>query len=272
MAGGNVKLGFIGAGKMGGAILTAILEGKLVAKTHVVVCEATKDIATKTKKHFGCEVTLDPMYVVANCDTIFLAVKPQDLDAILQKIAPALTEKQVVVSIAAGKKIKGIRKIIGKKPSLVRVMPNLPVLVKSGMVVYSPDAATPDADVRRVSKFLSSCGSAIELPESNMDAVTALSGSGPAFFAYFMTLMANAGVALGLPPDAARLLANKTMLGTAKYLEKTRQDPAEFIKSVCSPKGTTEAGMKKLSAKSLANIVSATLTAAAKRSQELSNA
>ena len=148
-------------------------------------------------------------------------------------------------------------------------MPNLPVLVGEGMVAYAPDTSAKPADVKLVAKLLGSCGTAIQLEERHFDAVTALSGSGPAFFAYVMEAMAAAGEKLGLPADAARLLSNKTMLGTARYLAETGQDPQAFIRAVCSPKGTTEAGMKKLEASSTAAALEKTLAAAAKRSAEL---
>ncbi len=261
------KIGFIGCGKMGGAILGAFLKNGVVTDD-VLVCDACEDTLAKYRK-MKIAVTDSPADVAACCRTIFLAVKPQDFDAMLSGIAHRLGPSKLVVSIAAGKTLARIRELAGPGPRLVRVMPNLPVLVGEGMVAYAPDASAKAADVKLVAKLLGSCGTAIQLDECHFDAVTALSGSGPAFFAYVMVAMAAAGEKLGLPADAARLLSNKTMLGTARYLADTKQDPQAFIRAVCSPKGTTEAGMKKLEASSVASALDKTLAAAAKRSAEL---
>ena len=127
----------------------------------------------------------------------------------------------------------------------------------------------PGQSGRLVARLLASCGEVLELDERHFDAVTALSGSGPAFFAYLMQAMARAAEALGLPADAARLLANQTMLGTARYLRERRQDPDAFIQAVCSPKGTTAAGMAVLEKSGVARVLERTLAAAARRSREL---
>ena len=261
------KLGFIGCGKMGGAILAAFLRTG-VATDDVLVCDANEETLAKYRK-MKIAVTDSPADVAACCRTIFLAVKPQDFDALVSGNAHRLGPSKLVVSIAAGKTLARIRELAGPGPRLVRVMPNLPVLVGEGMVAYAPDASAKAADVKLVARLLGSCGTAIQLEERHFDAVTALSGSGPAFFAYVMEAMAAAGEKLGLPADAARLLSNKTMLGTARYLAETAQDPQAFLRAVCSPKGTTEAGMKKLEASSVSSVLDKTLAAAAKRSAEL---
>lgn len=261
------KIGFIGCGKMGGAILSAFLKNG-VGAADVLVCDAREETLAAYRK-MKIAVTDSPADVAACCRTVFLAVKPQDFDALVSGIAHRLGPSKLVVSIAAGKTLARIRELAGPGPRLVRVMPNLPVLVGEGMVAYAPDSSAKPADVKLVAKLLGSCGTAIQLEERHFDAVTALSGSGPAFFAYVMEAMAAAGEKLGLPADAARLLSNKTMLGTARYLAETRQEPQAFIRAVCSPKGTTEAGMKKLEASSTAAALEKTLAAAAKRSAEL---
>ncbi|MBQ6923439.1 MAG: pyrroline-5-carboxylate reductase [Kiritimatiellae bacterium] len=261
------KIGFIGCGKMGGAILSAFLKNG-VGADDVLVCDAREETLAAYRK-MKIAVTDSPADVAACCRTVFLAVKPQDFDALVSGIAHRLGPSKLVVSIAAGKTLARIRELAGPGPRLVRVMPNLPVLVGEGMVAYAPDTSAKPADVKLVAKLLGSCGTAIQLEERHFDAVTALSGSGPAFFAYVMEAMAAAGEKLGLPADAARLLSNKTMLGTARYLAETGQDPQAFIRAVCSPKGTTEAGMKKLEASSTAAALEKTLAAAAKRSAEL---
>ena len=264
-------VGFIGAGKMGGAILSSFLEKGLVERKNVLVCEANAERAAAARERFGVNVTTAPEVIASACDVIFLAVKPQDWDDVVERLAPDLRASQLIVSIAAGKKLALLRELAGPKPRLARVMPNLPVLVGEGMVAYTLAEPARPADRKLVAKLLESCGHAVELEEKLFDAVTALSGSGPAFFAYVMRQMALAGEKLGLPPEAAALLSNQTMLGTAAYLAGTKQDPEAFIKAVCSPKGTTEAGMRELSASDVSEILGKTLDAAARRSAELSN-
>lgn len=261
------KIGFIGCGKMGGAILAAFLKSGVDADS-VLVCDASEDTLAKYRK-MKIAVTDTPTDVAEFCQTIFVAVKPQDFDALLTRIQPRLNAKKLIVSIAAGKTLGRIRELVGAGPRLVRVMPNLPVLVGAGMVAYAPDVSAKPADVKLVAKLLGACGETVKLEEKHFDAVTALSGSGPAFFTYVMQAMAEAGEKLGLPAEAARKLSNQTMFGTAKYLAETAQDPNAFIKAVCSPKGTTEAGMKKLTASSVMSAMEKTLAAAAKRSAEL---
>ena len=261
------KLGFVGCGKMGGAMLGAFLKSGIDADD-VLVCDASEEILAKYRK-MKIAVTDSPADVAACCRTIFLAVKPQDYDAVVSSMAHRFGPSKLVVSIAAGKTLARLRELAGPGPRLVRVMPNLPVLVGEGMVAYAPDASARKADVALVARLLGACGTAVRLDERHFDAVTALSGSGPAFFAYVMEAMAAAGEKLGLPADVARLLSNRTMLGTARYLAETAQDPQAFIRAVCSPKGTTEAGMKKLTASSVATALDKTLAAAAKRSAEL---
>ena len=261
------KLGFVGCGKMGGAMLGAFLKSGIDADD-VLVCDASEEILAKYRK-MKIAVTDSPADVAACCRTIFLAVKPQDYDAVVSGMAHRFGPSKLVVSIAAGKTLARLRELAGPGPRPVRVMPNLPVLVGEGMVAYAPDASAKKADIALVARLLGACGTAVRLDERHFDAVTALSGSGPAFFAYVMEAMAAAGERLGLPADVARLLSNRTMLGTARYLAETAQDPQAFIRAVCSPKGTTEAGMKKLTASSVATALDKTLAAAAKRSAEL---
>ena len=263
----NYELGFIGAGKMGGAILSAII-GAGTSPASALVCDASPQ-ARERLAALGAAVCEDPAKVARECRTVFVAVKPQDFDALLASLAGILKKSQLVVSIAAGKTLSTMRALLGPKPRLVRVMPNLAALVGEGMMVYAPDASASAADVRCVEALLATCGRVLRLDESLFDAVTALSGSGPAFYAFAMKAMADGGAALGLPPDAALALALQTMLGTSKYLAQTGQDADSFIKAVCSPKGTTEAGMKVLSRSSVASAFAKTLAAAARRSAEL---
>lgn len=260
-------LGFIGAGKMGGAILSAVLDGGQDA-SRVAVCDANSDALVRFKER-GAFTTDAALVVAENSRTVILAVKPQDLNGLMDAIAPKLKLSQLVISIAAGKSLATLRSHLGSAPALIRVMPNLAALVGEGMMVYSADASASNEDTALAEAILSKCGKTLCLEERHFDAVTALSGSGPAFLAYTIKAMADGGEALGLSPEAATTLALQTMLGTAKYLIESKQPFPAFINAVSSPGGTTEAGMRVLANSELVQSISKTLSAAARRSAEL---
>jgi len=263
------KIGFLGVGKMGEAILGSLIRTAGMPPSQFIACDTNAGRLALIRRRYKVKVVDDADALPEACGTIFLAIKPQDLDQVLESLAPALTRKHLLVSIVAGKSLARLQELSGGRPRLVRVMPNLNVAVGAGMCVFTPGATARAADRRLVAKLLSSCGEALELDEQHFDAVTALSGSGPAFFAYVMQAMARGAEALGLPAEAARLLANQTMLGTAKTLREGGQEPDAFIQAVCSPKGTTAAGMAVLEKSGVARALDRTLRAAARRSREL---
>jgi len=264
-----MKIGFLGAGKMAEAILSSVIQGGC-EPWEVMACDKSEERRKLMEKQYQVIVTDDPALAVKSCKVLVLAVKPQDFDALLTGIKDKLTEKHLLISIAAGKTLAAIKKVAGSRPRVVRVMPNLALMVQEGMSVYCPAKNAKPADKRLVAQIFGGAGSALELPEKHFDAVTALSGSGPAFFAYALQAMIAGGVALKLPKDAARLLAEQTLIGTGIYLQKTGRDIAEFIQAVTSPKGTTAAGMAVLEKSTVKAAYAKTLAAAAARSAELS--
>lgn len=257
-------IGFFGAGKMAEGILAAMpsVRGVLMAEKDVT---RAKDL----QKRLGVKVVADVREVAKKAELIFLAVRPQDVDAVAAEVRESLTEKQTLVSIVAGKTLAKLRAAFGKKVKLIRVMPNLALRAKAGMCAVCAAKGTPTESTERVVKILGGAGEAVVLKEKDFDAVTALSGSGPAYFAYMEEAMAEAGVKLGLKKDVARLLAEQTMYGTAKFLRESGADLKAFIGGVCTKGGTTAAGMEKLANPQFKKIVAETLAAAAKRSKEL---
>ncbi len=257
-------IGFFGAGKMAEGILAAMpsVRGVLMAEKDVT---RAKDL----QKRLGVKVVADVKEVAKKTELIFLAVRPQDVDAVAAEVRESLTEKQTLVSIVAGKTLAKLRAAFGKKVKLIRVMPNLALRAKAGMCAVCAAKGTPTESTERVVKILGGAGEAVVLKEKDFDAVTALSGSGPAYFAYMEEAMAEAGVKLGLKKDVARLLAEQTMYGTAKFLRESGADLKAFIGGVCTKGGTTAAGMEKLANPQFKKIVAETLAAAAKRSKEL---
>lgn len=263
------KIGFFGAGKMAEGILAAASLAKDFDPKRVLMAEKIPARAKELEKKYGVYTTQDAREVARAASLIFLAVRPQDVAALAAEVRPLLTKRALVVSIAAGKSLATLRKALGREARLVRVMPNLALRAKEGMCALCPAKNATAADVRKVAKILNGAGRTVVLEERHFDAVTALSGSGPAFFAYMEQAMAAGGVALGLPADAARLLAEQTMLGTAAFLRQSGADLEAFISGVATPGGTTAAGMDVMRASEFGKIVAATLKAAADRSAEL---
>ena len=252
-----MKIGFFGAGKMAEGILSAIDN-----KRNVVMAEKVEARAKELKAKYGVKVVADVKEVAKKCDYLFLAVRPQDVDSVAAEVKPLLKKGQTLVSIVAGKTLAKLRAAFGAKAKLIRVMPNLALRAKAGMCAITAKDAV-------VEKILGGAGATVVLKEKDFDAVTALSGSGPAYFAYMEEAMAEGGVALGLKPAVARLLAEQTMYGTAKFLRESGMELRPFIDGVCTKGGTTAAGMKFLSAPIFKKTVAKTLAAAAKRSKEL---
>ena len=265
----KTKLGFLGAGKMAEGILAAAALQKDYDPQSVLMAEIVIPRAKELSKKHHVRTTADVKDVAKEAPLIFLSVKPQDVETVAKEIKPLLTKKQIVVSIVAGKSLATLRKLLGPNARLIRVMPNLALRAKEGMCALCPAKNATSADVKRVAKILNGAGKTIVLKEKAFDAVTALSGSGPAFFAFMEQAMTEGGMKLGLKEDEARLLAEQTMLGTAAYLRQSGADLETFINGVATKGGTTAAGMDVLRASEFQKIVADTLAAAANRSAEL---
>ncbi|RJQ51320.1 MAG: pyrroline-5-carboxylate reductase [Nitrospiraceae bacterium] len=255
-----MKTGFIGGGNMAEALIKG-------AKGKILVSEPREDRRQYLEKTYDVETTLSNMEVANSCDIIILAVKPQNMETVLDEISPAVTEGKTVVSIAAGVTLGYLSSRL-KTKRLVRVMPNTPALVREGMTVMSLCECFSDDAVSAIREIFMSVGELVVLPEKYMDAVTALSGSGPAFIALFIEAMTEAGTKLGLDEDIASTLAVQTAIGTAGLL-KTGLTPAKLREMVTSPGGTTAAGLSVFREKRLNDIVSAALTSARNRAGEL---
>ena len=238
-------------------------------KSCVIMAEKVSERAAELTRKYGVATTDDVKAVVKKARLVFLAVRPQDVDAVAAEVKPLLSDKHTIVSIVAGKTLAKLRKAFGAKARLVRVMPNLALRAKAGMCAICPGPKAPERDVKVVEKILGGAGATVVLKEKDFDAVTALSGSGPAYFAYMEEAMAEAGVRLGLKPAVARLLAEQTMYGTAKFLRESGMELRPFIDGVCTKGGTTAAGMEFLKDPQFKKIVADTLAAAARRSKEL---
>jgi len=264
-----MNIGFIGTGKMGEAIISKLVTSGTFNAENIGACDISGERRKTIGERYGVNVFGDSSEMLDKVDTIFLAVKPQDMDALLPEIKNKVNSRHLVVSIAAGKKI-GFLETNLPGARIVRVMPNIATLVAEGMTVFCTGTGVTPKDQEETTGLLSCFGQVLALPEDQFDAVTALSGSGPAFFAHFLKLMTNAGVELGLETCHADALAKQTMLGTIKLLMDGGFDADSLIAAVSSRKGTTEAGFEVLRKAPLQDIITDTLKAAADRSRELS--
>jgi pyrroline-5-carboxylate reductase len=264
----SLTFGFLGAGQMGEAIFAGLLARQLARPRDVLIVDASAERAASMHRKHRVVVAQDANALVKASDLVVLAVKPQDLEALLLGLDATAVKGRLFVSIAAGKTLAWLEaRLPGAR--VVRVMPNLAMRVGEGMSAYCLGKRATAADRRRVAALLTCSGKARELAESQFDAVTALSGSGPAFLATVLQAFVDGAVALGMPDDDALALAKQTMVGTAKVLSEGEASLPEFVKAVTSAKGTTAAGLAVLEASSLRGIVAKTLKAAAKRSREL---
>ena len=265
------RIGFIGAGKMAEAIIAGLIEKRFVGPDAVLASDISGERLTEVSRRDGIRITLDNSEVLAFARICILAVKPQQLDDVLHDLAPLLTDEHLVISIAAGK-TTGVLKSLMPAGRVVRVMPNIACLVGEGMNVFTRGSHATEEDAALVARLLGCCGKALELPESLFDAVTALSGSGPAFFAYLLDRLVDGAVKEGLSREQALLLAGQTMAGTARLLMTKQMEPADLATAVTSAKGTTAAGREVLEHPDLADRLSRTIQAAARRSRELGKA
>lgn len=257
-------IGFIGGGNMAEAILKGILGryGK-----EIMVSEPRDDRRAYLEKTYHIKTASDNKEVAKNCSIVIFAVKPQDMDNVIAEVSDFISEDKTVISIAAGITLSYLSARL-KTRKMVRVMPNTPALIQEGMSVMSMCECIHDKDIGVIKDIFMSIGKLLVLPEKYMDAVTALSGSGPAFFAYFIEAMIEGSVKMGLGKDDATALAVQTLLGTARLLD-TGLTPSKLREMVTSPGGTTAAGLKLFEERKFKEVVSSAIEAATKRAKEL---
>lgn len=258
-------ISFIGTGKMATALISSIYENSLAKE--IIASDHNEENLRKLKSKFNVKTTTDNKEAVKHADIVFLCVKPQNIDEVLNEIKDEI-KNQLIVSIAAGIKLKHIESIL-KNKRIIRVMPNLNCLVGEMAGGFSAGKYATKEDIEEISALLNSAGTVFCVKENLLDAATAVSGSGPAFFAYFIKYIAEAGIKKGLKKEIAYQLAAKTALGTGKLLLEMKITPDELINMVASKKGTTEAGIKVLDKYKVKKILEKTVDAAYKRSKEL---
>jgi pyrroline-5-carboxylate reductase len=265
-----IKIGFIGAGRMATALARGFVRSETVAPEAIVAADPSEAArAAFVREVPGAIVGGDNAAVAAKADVVLLAVKPQQVTDALAEVRTALARDALVVSIAAGVTLDRLAAGLPAEQRIVRVMPNTPCLIGRGASAYSlgPHATAEDGDL--VAKLLSSVGAAFEVPETLLDAVTGLSGSGPAFVYSMIEALTAGGVAAGLPPELAAELAVRTAAGSADMVLQTGETPAVLRDRVTSPGGTTQAGLAMLAKRGFSETVAEAVAAATRRSAEL---
>jgi pyrroline-5-carboxylate reductase len=269
MADTEPRVGFLGAGKMA----TALAQGWLAAGLASVARSLASDPLPAAREAFtvatGIRTTISNREVVAASDLLVLAVKPQSMKALLAEIQPVLSSQHLVVSIAAGITLRQLAEGLGAACRLMRVMPNTPCLVGASASGYAPAETATPADIALVGRLLGAVGRAFAVPEHLLDAVTGLSGSGPAFVYVMIEALSDGGVRVGLPRDVATVLAAQTVFGAAKIVLETGTHPGLLKDMVASPGGTTIAGLHALERGGVRAALMDAVEAATKRSAEL---
>ena len=262
------RLAILGGGKIGEALLSGLLRGGTLRVDDVVVVEKHEPRAAELHDKYGV-ATVDVAKAVAHADTILIAVKPQDIASLLAELDDHVEPRHTVVSVAAGITTARIEGALPKDVAVVRCMPNTPALVDQAITAISPGQHADDDHLAVAERLLSAVGRVVRVPESQLDAVTALSGSGPAYFFFLVEAMIDAGILLGLPRALAAELIVQTAVGSSIMLRDSGEHPVQLREAVTSPGGTTIAAIRELENHGVRAALLAAIEAACVRSREL---
>lgn len=265
------RVAILGGGKMGEALLSGLLRSGRSTE-EIMVTARREERARELAEKYGVRTALDNAEAAAWAKTLVITVKPQDIEPLLAQIAGAVTPEHVVVSVAAGIRCSLIERAMPGEVAVVRVMSNVPVHVDEAMSAISPGAHADDKHLAVAEELLGSVGRVARLPEEHLDAVTATSGSGPAYFALLAEAMIDACILLGLSRDVATELIVQTMIGSAKMLRDMGTHPVELREMVTSPGGTTIVAIRELEQAGVRAAFLNAIDAARQRSAELAKA
>ena len=265
------RLAIIGGGKIGEALLSGLLRQGAAGRDDILIVEHYPERVRYLTERYGIRV-VEVAEAVACCGTVLIAVKPQDIDRLLHQLADLVTAEHLVVSVAAGVTTSRIEQGLPAAPAVVRCMPNTPALVDEAMTAISAGSRATPEHLQRADELLSSVGRVVRVPESQLDAVTALSGSGPAYFFFLVEAMIDAGILLGLPRALAAELIVQTLVGSAVMLRDSGEHPVQLREAVTSPAGTTISAIRELENHGVRAAFLAAIEAARNRSAELGRA
>ncbi len=263
------KIAFLGGGNMAEALIKGLLGSGAAKADRLLVADVSDDRLEHLKKTYGIIIQKSNINAVREAGIVVLSVKPQMIEKVMAEIAPAVDEKKLVISIAAGVTIGSIEKTLGAGTRVVRVMPNTPALVLAGAAALAGGKTATAEDLSLAQSIFNSVGRSVIVEEKLMDAVTGLSGSGPAYVFMIIDALSDAGVKAGLSRQLALELAAQTVFGAAKMVLETKEHPGKLRDMVTSPGGTTIAGLHELEKGKLRAVLMNAVEAATARSREL---
>ena len=263
----KMKIGFIGCGNMGGALARSVLS---LGEHEVLVSDYSSEKAESFAKEYGATASSNE-FIAESCDIVFIAVKPNVYPSVLPTLRPNLKKNKgvIIVSIAAGIKIDIVSGLLGGDVKVIRIMPNTPVAYGAGTTTYCQSAEVTDDDEQRFLSAMRGAGLVDKIPESLIDAASAVAGCGPAFVYMFIDALADGAVECGLPRDKALSYAANTVLGAAKTLIESGKHPGKLKDEVCSPGGTTLKGVHALEEKGMRDAAISAVVAAYEKTLEL---
>lgn len=261
-------IGFIGGGAMAEAIIKGLLARGYEA-TNIIVSDKSQERLAYLKKNLGINIAMDNVAAVTGSDEVILAVKPQNMAEALTSIAAHFTTQKTLISILAGVSTAALEDLLPTGCKVIRVMPNTPALVGAGSTVLTGGSAVTALEMKKASAIFESVGSVTILPEKMLNAVTGLSGSGPAYIYLIIEALSDAGVMVGLTRDVALKLASETVKGAAQMVIETQLHPGQLKDMVTSPSGTTIYGMLELEKNGVRGAIMEAVLAAVKRADEL---
>lgn len=264
-----MKIGFVGCGNMGSAMIGGMLKKGLFQKNEIIVSNLTEAGSRRSQEKLGVVTTMDNCEVVKNAKIIFLAVKPQFYEEVLGEIKGELTPEHIVVGIAPGKTLAWLEEKCGQPLKVVRMMPNTPAQVGEGMTGVCINEKVTDEELAEICEITDSFGKTEVVPERLMDAVSAVSGCSPAYVFMFIEAMADAAVAQGMPRKQAYAFASQAVLGSAEMVLETGMHPGELKDMVCSPAGSTIQGVRALERNGFRSAVFEALTEAAEKGKRM---
>ncbi len=272
----NKKIGFVGAGNMGQALMKGLLKKGIIASENIIISDLDEKKLQAISFELQVAIAKDNREAVEKADVLILSIKPKDMEAVLKEISASLADFSgskalpLIVSIAAGITTTYIEERLGKDIPVVRVMPNTPALVGGGIAAISRGKFAGEEEERIAEDIFRGVGEAVRVREELMDAVTAVSGSGPAYVFAIMENLVKAGMREGLSPDLAQKLVSQTFLGAVRMARETGESLSTLKERVTSPGGTTEAALRVFKEKGLEGILAEGVRAAARRARELS--
>ncbi len=262
-------IGFLGAGAMAEALIKSLLQRGFARASGILASDINRERGRYLSDKYGIDFVDNNKYLAEKADVVIYAVKPSVIGNILSEVSPYVTADQLHISVAAGITLDFIEQRLPEGARVVRVMPNTPSLVGTGAAAYSPGKSAGPEDEKLVKEILDCAGVSVKVPEHLINAVTGLSGSGPAYMFLILEALIDGGVKAGLPRDIAHILATNTMLGAARLILETGEHPARLRDMVTTPGGTTIAGLHVLEQGKLRATLMDAVLAAARRADEL---